>query len=76
MSLLPVRAVSVEEEARQHPLLAYSLATIVQRSFFLEGRGKVPELSEPDLRLMQVTYYGLISEVDAQIDRLIIRSDR
>jgi arylsulfatase A-like enzyme len=68
---LPVRAASVEEEARQHPLLAYYLASMEQRSFFLEGTGKVTELSERALRQIRATYYGLISEVDDQIGRLI-----
>jgi arylsulfatase A-like enzyme len=67
----PVRATSVEEEARQHPLLAYYLATLEQRSFFQEGKGKVTELSEHDLRQLRATYYGMISEVDDQIGRLI-----
>lgn len=67
----PVRAASVADEAEQHPLLAYYLATSEQHNYFVEGRGKVADLSDQELRQLRATYYGMMHEVDEQIGRLI-----
>jgi arylsulfatase A-like enzyme len=68
----PVRAASPEEEAKQHPWLAYYL-------FNQKGTGYTVgvtaadnlSLSEGDLRQIRATHYGMISEVDAQVGRLV-----
>ncbi len=68
----PVRAARIEEEAAQHPWLAYYLynqhgtgATVGQDS------ADNIHFTEAVLRQVRATYYGMISEVDAQIGRLI-----
>ncbi len=68
----PVRAASPEVEAEQHPWLAYHL-------FHQKGTGHTVgvtgadnlALSEDDLLQVRATYYGMMSEVDAQVGRLI-----
>jgi arylsulfatase A-like enzyme len=68
----PLRAASPEIEAEQHPWLAYRL-------YNQEGTGYTVgataadnlSLSESDLRQLRATYYGMMSEVDAQVGRLI-----
>ena len=68
----PVRAASPEQEAGQHPWLAHYL-------FNQRGTGYTVgvtaadnlSLSESDTRQLRATYYGMISEVDAQIGRLV-----
>jgi arylsulfatase A-like enzyme len=57
----PVRHATFEEEGRAHPLLA--------------GAVMIPGLRGPDdeaeLRQERATYYGMMSEVDAQLGRLV-----
>ncbi|MEE8285812.1 MAG: sulfatase-like hydrolase/transferase, partial [Gammaproteobacteria bacterium] len=68
----PVRAASPEQEAGQHPWLAHYL-------FNQRGTGYTVgvtaadnlSLSESDTRQLRATYYGMMSEVDAQIGRLV-----
>ncbi len=66
----PVRAPSVEEEARQHPLLGYYLDHIRQASFFERAEGKGAELDAGLVQQMRATYCGLMSEVDACLGRV------
>ncbi len=58
---LPVRKVTWEEEARQHPMLA--------------GATAISDLRGPDdeagIRLLRATYYGLMAEVDDKVGRLL-----
>jgi len=67
----PVRAESPEVEGQQHPLLAYYLDTIRQASFFRDGQGLGSAMSEAEVRRMRSAYYGLISEVDHHVGRVI-----
>jgi arylsulfatase A-like enzyme len=55
------RAATVEEEGRQHPYLAWHLSR----------ERKAAMMTEPHLRQLRATYYGLIREVDDQIARVI-----
>lgn len=68
----PVRAVSVDVEAAQHPFLAYYLHN--QRgwgiSYGHDSRDNL-KLSDKDILQARATYYGMASEVDAQIGRLL-----
>lgn len=57
----PRGAPSLDEEARQHPWLAYRLT---------QSR-KAAEMSESDLKQLKATYFGMVSEVDHQIGRLL-----
>lgn len=69
----PVRASSPESEGRQHPYLNYFLHH--QRgsgiSFGLTAEEHHLHLTESEVRQARATYYGMMSEVDAQIGRLV-----
>ncbi|HEY6597815.1 MAG TPA: alkaline phosphatase family protein [Pseudomonadales bacterium] len=56
-----VRAATAEMEAEQHPWLAFQLS---------DRRNRAPE-SDARLRRLKASYYGLISEVDDNVGRLI-----
>jgi len=56
----PVRHPTVEEEAAQHPFLAGALSMREVRS----------QSDERELRQLRATYFGMQSEVDAQLGRL------
>jgi len=57
---LPIRLGSVDDEAKQHPMLDYYLS---------KSQFKAPE-SERETRQDKANYYGLISEVDDNLGRL------
>src|SRR5215469_12526787 len=67
----PVRAASAAVEAEQHPLLRYYIEHIHQSSFFQDGRGLASAMSEAEVRRMRAAYWGLMSEVDDQLGRVI-----
>jgi arylsulfatase A-like enzyme len=56
-----VRAPTIEQESSQHPWLAFQLG---------RKNNRAPE-SEPRLRRLKASYYGLMSEVDDNLGRLI-----
>jgi arylsulfatase A-like enzyme len=68
----PVRAATVDAEAAQHPFLAHYLHH--QRGWGIrydhDSRDNL-ELSDDDVLQARATYYGMASEVDAQIGRLL-----
>jgi len=64
------RAASVSEEAAQHPMLDYLLARMPARSFVPGATGLVRDFAEAEFRQIKATYYGMISEVDAQLGRV------
>ncbi len=68
----PVRAATVEDEAGQHPYLDYYLHH--QRGWGIRydhDPKNNPKLDDKDLLQARATYYGMMSEVDAHIGRLI-----
>ena len=67
----PVRAASPEIEGQQHPLLDYYLRSVKQSQFFQGGEGLGSAMSEADVRNMRTAYYGMISEIDAHLGRVI-----
>ncbi len=68
----PLRAATPEIEAEQHPWLAYRIHNQEGNGFtFGATAADNLSLSESDLRQLRATYYGMMSEVDAQIGRLI-----
>lgn len=71
----PVRAASTEAEAAQHPLLAYHLGRSRQANYFQRGEGLSAELTDAQIAQMRATYYGMISEVDAQLGRVFAWMD-
>ncbi|MFZ4709492.1 MAG: alkaline phosphatase family protein, partial [Zwartia sp.] len=66
----PIRAVSQDLEAAQHPMLAYYLQGIQRRRFFENGQGLGADMQDAEVRQMRATYYGLMSEVDHHIGRV------
>ncbi|WP_036258363.1 alkaline phosphatase family protein [Mesorhizobium sp. WSM3224] len=64
------RAASRQAEAGSHPYLAYDLARQKRRKFIPGIEGKVPDWSEENFRRIRAIYYGMISEVDAQLGRI------
>lgn len=69
---LPVRQATPEEEAAQHPWLGHYLynQSGASYTFGAEPRDSL-SLSDKELRQIKATYYGMMSEVDAQIGRLV-----
>lgn len=68
---LPERAARVEQEAAQHPFLRWWLEK-QQRSGYYSGHPHAMQtLPEHEIRQIKASYYGLISEVDYHIGRLI-----
>ena len=63
----PVRAESPEAEAAAHPWLAAKLAQPKAESWY----GRPATLDEPDVRKARAVYYGLITEVDHHIGRIV-----
>ncbi len=69
---LPVRKKTPEEESEQHPWVKHYIFN--QRGYgYTHGADSRdnPSISELDLRQIRATYYGMMSEVDAQIGRLL-----
>ena len=68
----PIRAATVEDEAAQHPYLAHHLyhqrGTDIRVGF---NATQNIHLSVHDIAQARATYYGMMSQVDAQIGRLI-----
>jgi len=67
----PVRAATPEAEAAQHPLLAYQLGHVEQAKFFRDGAGLGRNMDEAAVRRMRAAYYGLISEIDEHLGRIV-----
>jgi arylsulfatase A-like enzyme len=69
---LPIRSATMEEEVAQHRWLEHYVTN--QRGTTLTVGSESSDnrmLSDRDLRQVKATYFGMISEVDAQIGRLI-----
>ena len=68
----PVRASTPEEEARQHPYLAWHLHHQRDAGIAYDHcpRNNLA-LSDRDIRQARANYYAMMSEVDAQIGRLL-----
>ena len=68
----PLRCDDLEQEAAQHPWLAYRLSnpqgTGPTAGLRIEDTAKLPEHHQRQIR---ATYYGMMSEVDDQLGRLI-----
>ena len=69
----PVRAATVEEEAAVHPWLAHYLFNQGGSPFTVGANSRRDNLrlTDADLRQISATYFGMISEFDAQMGRLI-----
>ncbi|WP_436642595.1 alkaline phosphatase family protein [Microbaculum sp. FT89] len=65
------RAATPEAEAAQHPFLAYSLDTVRKTNFVHGASGSIGDWDDAARRQIRATYWGMISEVDAQIGRMM-----
>jgi arylsulfatase A-like enzyme len=72
----PVRAGTVEEEARQHPLHAYYLSEVKRRDYFVNGEGLAAGMKEAEVRSVRATYCALLSEVDHHLGRVFAELKR
>ncbi len=67
-----IRAANPEEEAKQHPWLAYFLQNQQGIGFTVDYTAADNlSLSESEQRQLRATYFAMMSEVDANIGRLI-----
>lgn len=68
---LPVRAESPETEAAQHPYLAYTLKAQKEIGWYTDHPMSLQEIDEVEIRQIRATYYGMISQVDDQVGRIV-----
>ena len=69
---MPARAASLEEEKRQHPMLAYELGRMSEPGRYDEHSPFDPVSADDlEIRQMRATYYGLIAEVDHHLGRIV-----
>ena len=69
---LPARAATLEEERRQHPLLAYELDRLSRPGVYDEHSPFDPvSAGDLEIRQMRAAYYGLIAEVDHHLGRIV-----
>ncbi|TQV83605.1 alkaline phosphatase family protein [Denitrobaculum tricleocarpae] len=66
-----VRAGSLEDEATSHPFLAHVFESQAKSSFVAGAEGLTRDWDDAARRQIRASYYGLISEVDAQIGRVL-----
>ncbi|MES0024426.1 MULTISPECIES: alkaline phosphatase family protein [unclassified Mesorhizobium] len=59
-----------QAEAQRHPYLAYDLGRQKRRSFRPGTDGHVRDWGGDNIRAIRAIYYGMISEVDAQLGRI------
>jgi arylsulfatase A-like enzyme len=59
-----------KSEARSHPFLDYELGQQKRSKFIPGAKGKVRGWGDEALRAIRAIYYGMISEVDAQLGRV------
>ncbi|MCA0021036.1 alkaline phosphatase family protein [Mesorhizobium sp. B264B1A] len=64
------RAAGWQKEADSHPYLAYDFGRQKKHKFRPGAAGSVHDWSEDDFRRIRAIYYGMISEVDAQLGRI------
>ncbi len=69
--MAPRRADTPALEAAAHPLLAAYLASRGTSASYVGGQGLVTDLPDDHLAQLRATYYGMVTEVDAQVGRLI-----
>ncbi len=67
----PVRAESAAAEAAAHPYLAYQLDHCGSQ-VWCEGVDKLPKtMTDAEIAQLRATYYGMINEVEDNLDRVI-----
>ncbi|WP_020593376.1 alkaline phosphatase family protein [Kiloniella laminariae] len=68
---LPHRAETVGKEQRQHPYLEQALEKMAESGNYMGHEYNVRDLPDHEIQQMRAAYYGLISEVDDQLGRVI-----
>jgi arylsulfatase A-like enzyme len=70
---MPRRASSPEAESEQHPYLAYTLRSLeeIGASYNEHYPHNLYEIDEKEVRQLRATYYGMITQVDEQIGRIV-----
>jgi arylsulfatase A-like enzyme len=69
---MPRRAPSPGDEKTRHPYLAYALAAMAEIGSYNEHYPhSLLEIDETELRQLRATYYGMITQVDDQIGRIV-----
>jgi arylsulfatase A-like enzyme len=58
----------VEEEAKQHPYLANQLGQNLNKGYY---RASIYPRDDKSMRQVRATYYGLMTEVDDNIGKII-----
>ncbi|WP_282607884.1 alkaline phosphatase family protein [Pelagibius sp. Alg239-R121] len=66
-----VRAASLEEESSSHPFLTYTFDSQRKSHFVYGADGLAKDWDDDARRQIRASYYGLISEIDAQIGRIV-----
>ena len=64
------RAATKKAERQIHPYVDYQLSNQRIDNFVVGASGKVSDRTEAEFRQIRSTYYGMISEVDAQLGRV------
>lgn len=68
----PKRAATPQETAGQHPFLDYCIGALARKSGYDEHNPHILlSLSDLELRQMRAAFYGLMSEVDFHLGRLV-----
>ncbi|WP_419904107.1 alkaline phosphatase family protein [Kiloniella sp.] len=68
---MPHRADNVDVEKGQHPYLDYALDKMADNGAYMGHDNNVRDLPDHEIKQMRAAYYGLISEVDDQLGRVI-----
>jgi arylsulfatase A-like enzyme len=69
---MPRRAATPDDEATQHPFLAHALKAMAEIGRYSEHHPQcLLEIDETEVRQLRATYYGMITQVDDQIGRLV-----
>ncbi|OUS11859.1 hypothetical protein A9Q97_06865 [Rhodospirillales bacterium 47_12_T64] len=68
---MPHRAESVDKEKGQHSYLDYALDKMAKDGAYMGHDYNVRDLPDHEVKQMRAAYYGLISEVDDQLGRVI-----
>jgi arylsulfatase A-like enzyme len=64
------RAETHRREQEAHPYLGFSMPRTGKGGFLYGANGPISDWSANDLAAIRATYYGMISEVDAQLGRI------
>lgn len=67
----PLRAADPAEEAAQHPFLRMLLERVNQNKFVQNREGAAADLNDGEIRQLRAQYYGLISEADHHLGRVL-----